>query len=56
VLTHEAGGRQLEDEPPVHLLVEVEIEGVERLARLAKASRLDAPPEQAGGWPRRRSA
>jgi hypothetical protein len=36
VLHDEAGGGELEDERAVHLLVEIEVEGVERLARVAE--------------------
>ena len=43
----EAAGGELEDERAVDLLVEVEVEGVERLVRVAEAGLLDAPREQA---------
>ena len=42
----EAAGRELEDEGAVHLLVEVELEGVERLADVAEAGLLEAPLEE----------
>jgi hypothetical protein len=45
-LGDEAAGGELEDEGPIHLLVEVEIEGVERLAGVAEAGVLDAALEQ----------
>ena len=35
----ELAGGELEDEAAIHLLVEVEVEGVEGLARLAKLAR-----------------
>src|SRR5690606_15891448 len=47
VLGDEAAGRQLEDEAAVHLLVKVEVEGVERAAGVAEAGLLDAPFEEA---------
>ena len=40
-LRQEAAGRELEDERAVHLLVEVEIEVVERLVRVTEARLLD---------------
>jgi hypothetical protein len=40
VLRDPARGRQLEDEDAVHLLVEVEVEGIEPLADVAKAGEL----------------
>jgi len=40
-LRDEAAGRELEDEGAVHLLVEVELEGVERLADIAEAGLLE---------------
>ncbi|HEY3803521.1 MAG TPA: SUMF1/EgtB/PvdO family nonheme iron enzyme [Kofleriaceae bacterium] len=43
---HEARGRELVDELAIRLLVEVEIEAVERLAVFAEASLLDASAEQ----------
>lgn len=46
VLRHEATGRELEDELAIHLLVEVEIESIERLAVVAKRGVLDAASEQ----------
>ena len=45
-LRDEAAGGELEDEPAVQLPVEVEIEGVERLAHIAEAGLLDAPVEE----------
>ncbi len=46
-------GGEFEDEPAIHLLVELEVEGVERLADVPKAGLLEAaveepilPPEQ----------
>src|SRR6266511_445779 len=36
VLGDEAAGGELEDEAPIHLLVELEVKGVERLAPVAK--------------------
>ncbi len=45
VLRDEARGRELEDERAVQLLVEVEVEGVERLGGIAKA-RLRAPARE----------
>ena len=47
VLADEAAGGELEDEAAVHLLVEVEVEGIERLAAVAEARLLHAPVEQA---------
>jgi hypothetical protein len=38
----EGGGRQIEDEGAIHLLVEIEIEAVERLAGIAEAGLLVA--------------
>ncbi len=46
VLGDEAAGGELEDEAAVHLLVEVEVEGVEGLAAVAEAGLLDAAVEQ----------
>ena len=46
VLRDEASGRELEDELAIHLLVEVEVEDVERLAVVAKRGVLDAATEQ----------
>ena len=43
----EAGGGELVDQRAVHLLVEVEIEGVERAVGVAKARLLEAPVEEA---------
>jgi hypothetical protein len=40
-LRDEAAGRELEDEGAIHLLVEVELEGVERLPDIAEAGVLD---------------
>lgn len=42
VLRDEASGRELEDDAAIHLLVEIEIEGVEGLRRVAKSGLLDA--------------
>jgi len=46
VLRDPTGGRELEDEGAVHLLVEVEVEGVEALADVAEARRLHAALEE----------
>src|SRR3990170_1756714 len=46
MLRDEAPGGQLEDEPAVHLGVEVEIEGVEGLAPIAEAGLLDPAGEE----------
>jgi len=46
VLRDEAAGGELEDEPAIQLLVELEVEGVERLADVAGAGLLDAPVEE----------
>jgi hypothetical protein len=45
-LGDEATGGELEDEGAVHLLVEVEIEGVERLAGIAEAGLFEATLEE----------
>ena len=45
-LQDEAGGGQVVDERAVHLLVEIEIEGVERAIGIAKARLLDAAGDQ----------
>ena len=45
-LGDEATGRELEDDGPVHLFVEVEIEGIERLAGIAEAGVLDPTFEE----------
>jgi hypothetical protein len=45
-LGDEAAGGELEDERPVHLLVEVEIEGVEGLAGITEAGVLEPALEQ----------
>jgi hypothetical protein len=45
-LGDEAAGGELEDEGPVHLLVEVELEGVEGLAGVAEARVLDPAFQQ----------
>ena len=45
-LVDEAAVGELEDETAVHLLVEVEVEGVERLVAVAEAGVLDAALEQ----------
>jgi hypothetical protein len=45
-LGDEAAGGELEDEGPVHLLVEVELEGVEGLPGVAEAGVLDPALEQ----------
>src|SRR4029077_756950 len=42
----EAAGRELEDQLPVHLAVEGEVEGVERPVWIAEASLLDAPLDE----------
>jgi len=44
---HEAAGGQLEDEAAIHLLVEVEVEAVERLARVAEGALLEAALDEA---------
>jgi len=46
VLGDEAAGGEFEDQAAVHLLVEVEIEGVQGLALVAEAGLLDAAGEQ----------
>jgi len=46
-LRDKAAGRQLVDERPVHLLVEIEIEGIERAIGIAKARQFMATLEQA---------
>jgi len=45
-LAHEAGGGELVDESAVHLLVEVEVEAVERAVGVAEAGLLGAPLEE----------
>jgi hypothetical protein len=47
VLGDPAGGGELEDERPIHLLVEVEVERVEPLADVAEAGELDPAFEEA---------
>ena len=47
VLRHPARGRQLEDEGPVQLLVEVEVKGVQALAHVPEARLLEAAFEEA---------
>jgi hypothetical protein len=47
MLGDEVAGGELEDEAAVHLLVEVEIEGVQPLVRVAEAGLLDAAGEEA---------
>ncbi|WNZ62690.1 hypothetical protein QEG98_02360 [Myxococcus sp. MxC21-1] len=44
---HEAAGGQLEDEAAIHLLVEVEVEAVERLSRVAEGALLEAALDEA---------
>jgi hypothetical protein len=46
VLGDEAAGRQLEDEPAIELPIEVEIEGVQRLAHVTEAGLFEAAVEQ----------
>jgi len=46
VLSDEAAGGELEDQPAIHLLVEVEVERVERLAAIAEAGVRDAALEE----------
>ena len=46
-LRDEAAGRELVDQRPVHLLVEIEIEGIERAIGIAKARQFMATLEQA---------
>ena len=46
VLRDKAAGGELEDEAAIHLLVEVEVKGVERLARVAEGGLLEAPVEE----------
>jgi len=46
VLRDEAAGGEFEDEPAIHLLVELEVEGVERLADVPKAGLLEAAVEE----------
>ena len=46
VLGGPAGGGQLEDEGAVHLLVEVEVKGIEALGGVAEARLLQAPFEE----------
>ncbi len=46
VLRDEAAGGEFEDEPAIHLLVELEVEGVERLAHVPKAGLLEAAVEE----------
>ena len=45
-LQDEAGGRQFVDQRAVHLLVEIEIEGIERAVCVAEARLLDPPRDQ----------
>src|SRR5258708_16100688 len=45
-LQDEAGRRELVDGRTVHLLVEIEIKGIEGAIRVAKARLLDAPGDQ----------
>ncbi len=45
-LLDEAAGGQLVDERPIHLLVEIEVEAVERAIGIAEARLLGAPLEQ----------
>lgn len=40
-------GEVFEDEPPIHLLVELEVKHMQRLAGIAEAGLLDAPVEEA---------
>jgi hypothetical protein len=47
-------GGQLGDDPPVHLLVEFETEGLEELVGLAEVGDLGAPLEQTFGAPPKR--
>jgi hypothetical protein len=47
VLGDPARGGELEDEGAVHLLVEVEVEGIETLVQVAEAGLLHAPLEEA---------
>jgi hypothetical protein len=42
----EVAGGELEDDAPVHLLVEVHVEGVERLPRVAEPGLLDPAVEE----------
>ena len=46
MLRDKAAGGELEDEAAIHLLVEVEVKGVERLAHVAEGGLLDAPVEE----------
>jgi len=45
-LRDEPGGGQVVDERAIHLLVEIEIKGVERAIRIAEARQFVAPIEQ----------
>jgi hypothetical protein len=47
VRSDKAAGRELKDQPAIHLLVEVEVERVEGLAAIAEASLRDAALEEA---------
>jgi hypothetical protein len=47
VLGDEAAGGELEHEPAIHFLVEVEVKGVEGFAAVAEAGLLDPPFEEA---------
>jgi hypothetical protein len=49
VLGHEMAGGKVEDEPAVHLFVEVEVESIERAIPVAKAGGPKAAIEQAVG-------
>jgi hypothetical protein len=46
VLGDEPPGRELEDEPAIHLLVELEVKRIDCLAGIAKAGLLDPPVEE----------
>ena len=46
-LLNETGGGQLVDQRPVHLLVEIQIKGVQRAVGIAEARVLDPPRDQA---------
>ncbi len=45
----ELGGSEIEDEAAIHLLVEIEVEGIEIFVGVAKLSVLDAALEQTIG-------
>jgi len=47
VLRDKAASGQLENDLPIHLLVEIEIKGVEGLLRVAESGLLDASGEEA---------